>query len=531
MKKLLFILAFIPVFAAGQVINTTGIVRVSSAPTHAPTAQGAKVAIDTTSGLWYEYEPASASWREMGFRVQLTYATGAPNYTPGKQRGRVAVNLGDSLYVYQSGEWSLVSGGGAGPDLSQYVQFADTSLVIATKSDLVDTATVLEQDTILIVRVNGEEVRRDTIRAGGVTGTGTANYVTKFTGASTIGNSGIRDSVGLVAIGGAPVGGVRLDVTGPGSNLNTTAFRVRNSVGTDLMAMKDGGDLIVPNVIRSQVAASINSRLALSSATFGGNGTVAIGAGASVAAGSTYSMAIGVESAVQGTSTGSTAIGRYALVNASDAYSLGNRVINTFANSFLAGQGSGFLTNDLVKNRYANSFGIGVNTNIATLIVRGMQAFFFTSITVIGDTITTSASHNRVVGEPIIIGVGVNTHFTRVKAVISSTQFTVDTAPAFASTNRFKAFVSDIVEVNDGSAGDILLRFTKFGQLSIGSASPNASAKVEIQSTTRGLLPPRMTTAQRDAIATPAAGLMVYDTTVNKLSIYNGTEWKYLQYE
>jgi hypothetical protein len=53
----------------------------------------------------------------------------------------------------------------------------------------------------------------------------------------------------------------------------------------------------------------------------------------------------------------------------------------------------------------------------------------------------------------------------------------------------------------------------------------NASAKVQIDSTTKGFLPPRMTTTQKNAIATPATGLMVYDTTLNLLALYNGTIW------
>jgi hypothetical protein len=44
-------------------------------------------------------------------------------------------------------------------------------------------------------------------------------------------------------------------------------------------------------------------------------------------------------------------------------------------------------------------------------------------------------------------------------------------------------------------------------------------------STTKGFLPPRMTSVQRNAIATPAAGLIVYDTTVNKHYGYDGTTW------
>jgi len=53
----------------------------------------------------------------------------------------------------------------------------------------------------------------------------------------------------------------------------------------------------------------------------------------------------------------------------------------------------------------------------------------------------------------------------------------------------------------------------------------SASALVQIDSTTQGFLPPRMTTTQRNAIASPAAGLVVYDNTDNKHYGYNGTTW------
>jgi hypothetical protein len=56
-------------------------------------------------------------------------------------------------------------------------------------------------------------------------------------------------------------------------------------------------------------------------------------------------------------------------------------------------------------------------------------------------------------------------------------------------------------------------------------AAAAASAMLDIRSTTRGFLPPRMTTTQKNAIATPAAGLMVYDTTLAKLCVYT-TTWE-----
>jgi hypothetical protein len=65
----------------------------------------------------------------------------------------------------------------------------------------------------------------------------------------------------------------------------------------------------------------------------------------------------------------------------------------------------------------------------------------------------------------------------------------------------------------------------KIGTLADVHTSGNASAAAQIDSTTKGFLPPRMTTTQRNAIASPAAGLMVYDTTLNAMFYFNGTIW------
>jgi hypothetical protein len=53
----------------------------------------------------------------------------------------------------------------------------------------------------------------------------------------------------------------------------------------------------------------------------------------------------------------------------------------------------------------------------------------------------------------------------------------------------------------------------------IGTTTPAASALLDVSSTTKGILPPRMTTTQRDAIASPAAGLIIFNTTTNGVEI------------
>lgn len=74
----------------------------------------------------------------------------------------------------------------------------------------------------------------------------------------------------------------------------------------------------------------------------------------------------------------------------------------------------------------------------------------------------------------------------------------------------------------------MLLAFscTAFAQIGVGTITPDASSVLDVTSTSKGFLAPRMTSAQRTAIASPATGLMVFQTdgTVG-FYYYNGTTW------
>lgn len=65
-------------------------------------------------------------------------------------------------------------------------------------------------------------------------------------------------------------------------------------------------------------------------------------------------------------------------------------------------------------------------------------------------------------------------------------------------------------------------------QVGIGTSNPNNSAQLEVSSTAKGFLPPRMTVAQRAAILNPAQGLMIYCTNCGangEPEYYNGSTW------
>lgn len=64
------------------------------------------------------------------------------------------------------------------------------------------------------------------------------------------------------------------------------------------------------------------------------------------------------------------------------------------------------------------------------------------------------------------------------------------------------------------------------GAIGIGTASINASCLMDMVSTTLGFGLPSMTTTQKNAISSPRAGLMVFDSTLSKACVYSGAAWQ-----
>lgn len=93
-----------------------------------------------------------------------------------------------------------------------------------------------------------------------------------------------------------------------------------------------------------------------------------------------------------------------------------------------------------------------------------------------------------------------------------------------ASISGLATSLSNTIILADGD-GVIRYYCNSAGSTGIGTTTPNASAKFDVSSTTQGVLLPRMTTTQKNAISSPAEGLEVYDLTLHQKSYYNGTTW------
>jgi hypothetical protein len=113
---------------------------------------------------------------------------------------------------------------------------------------------------------------------------------------------------------------------------------------------------------------------------------------------------------------------------------------------------------------------------------------------VAGETVTPAKLNS--LGQPVISAI-VNNDISN-SAAIAGTKV----SPNFGAQN--------VVTTGDGG---------------FGTASPDAKAALTVTSTTKGFLPPRMTTSQRDAITSPTAGLVLYNSTTNKLQVRTNTAW------
>jgi len=161
----------------------------------------------------------------------------------------------------------------------------------------------------------------------------------------------------------------------------------------------------------------------------------------------------------------------------------------------------------------------------ATAVARGVY---------MNQTLVASANNDILVGLDIA-PTFTNGSFTGVKnysirvpndsqiATVGSARYSIYLASSETALNAPSGILQfQIASTNVG-------RFFSSGNLTLqngGTYTDEASARLTVNSTTQGFLPPRMTTTQKNAIATPAAGLVVYDTTLGKLCVRTASSWE-----
>lgn len=215
-----------------------------------------------------------------------------------------------------------------------------------------------------------------------------------------------------------------------------------------------------------------------------------------------------------------TAYGFYTLFNntADNNTALGDRALysNTTGNSNVAvGRFSLYLNLigtsntaighnclNAVKGSNNSAIGSGAGANItsgANNCIMGSAA---------GAALTTGSAN-------IILGFNIGTITTGSNNTIIGSNITTGLSSTLANT---------IILAN--GAGSVRYFCDTNGNTGIGTTTPNANAVLDVASTTKAAMLPRMTTTQKNLIPSPTGGMEVFDTTLNKKCVYGASAWE-----
>jgi hypothetical protein len=287
-----------------------------------------------------------------------------------------------------------------------------------------------------------------------------------------------------------------LHIAAPGALSTDIALRVRNSA--------DNADLFTINGLGN---ATING-LSLGRGPGGFDTNTVFGKSAlSVNTTGVNNTAIGLDSLFSNTTgTSNTAIGINSLrLNTTGGANVAigiNALINNTAGSNNTAVGAGTLLNSTGSNNVA----IGLNSFLNISSGSNLTAIGLNSGRFSGSGTTTMTSCNN----SIYLGA-----FTR-------------GLNATGSTNEI-VIGYEVVGLGSNSivlGSSATTKTAIYGNLLLGTTTDISSAILNVNSTTQGVLFPRMTTTQKNAIATPATGLVVFDTTLNKLCVRGASAWE-----
>ncbi len=509
-KTLIFFLLLIALSAFAQPNNikfSAGVSYTIGPPTFKPMSTGSRVAIDTVTYIWYEsLDPNTNTWISKGYWIQEIVGCANPAASPDKHQSIYVTNQcsPSQFFKWTGAAWVEIAGGatytaGTGIDISG----AD---VISNTGDLSST----------------NELQNLSL-------SGQALSISGGTGATLP----IIDVVAGAGIGVSKTGGVAT-ITNTNADIWT-----------------DGGAWLYPTTTSDNAVIGSATQLSSAYKLQVQGGIYSKGAGATSATRNFSAYDSAGDEIFYVANNGAMNAGRVTTNFATDAsffpiqvnsgiINFQNNAVNVFSS---AGAFSGELSclgtglwgnvrgvNFIVKSKNTNassaykgayfSARIGSAAGRAASLI-GVQADAWTDDATGGTVGEIAGFKNELLG---VTSAGVTA--TSVFGIKLSDILNTGTI-----TNTYGVYVGDVTtgtQTNKAftlyaSDANALNYFA--GVTGIGTSAPNASAKLEIASTTSGLLFPRMTTAQRDAIASPADGLVLYNSTTNKLQVRAAGAW------
>jgi len=550
MKKLLYLLFLLGAFTQAQGQNNTvygaGISYTNGAPSFTPPARTSRVAIDTITGKWYHYN-TPGGWQLLGNTIEEIAGCSAPAYTPTKGDSRVVINncTSPELYYWTGSAWVWINEG--------TTYYAGEGIRIENDTIILDSLELNELHDVFVPNpINNQVLTWNNLdkrwEAKTVADSSATNELQTLSTTGTAGNISISsgntitlnvndadasptnelqtlsvaaNTATLSAGGGSvTIAGAGINTVGTaGTTITVTGTEVDGSVSNELQTLSTGTNTLTLSNGGGTVTVDTDPASDITGSGVSGrvpyfNGTQTVTSSDNLQ----YSDIENGRLSIGGSNTGKLNINRNA----------GDNIFNQTLFSSNPGHGNYWWARRSRSDTYGtqletqngdvlgvmyfsgvnnvNSSAFGSSIIVAQSAAAG--TFVPSRISLVTYSATGANTSQLVLNSTGNVGLGISAPAARLHVVGSGSTSTTWTAQFHNSLGNNNALMIR----NDGI-------------VSIGTASPNDSGALEISSTTRGVLFPRMTTAQRNAITTPADGLVIYNTTDNKLQVRAAGVW------
>lgn len=351
-----------------------------------------------------------------------------------------------------------------------------------------------------------------------LSGSGTSDYLTKWTGSSILGNSIIRENGSVIAIGITPSTVFPDD---PPSSF----FNHPNS--TYYLVIDDGRNTSFSETIRiNSLGGSFSKGLRITTQ----NHYLSYGLLVQNKTKKSSEQAFSIGTAIYGTAGGgvniSNTLGR---TYAFPASTVNSNIFNFIAPDFATGEPTGAVINILNSNAAEAPSLYGVQSGI-TGTVSGPSSYNFACAY---EAVVSSRSGGTNYG--LRSTVNGNSDYGNFGVYIETSHPSDNSKSYGIVVNSGKSVFNDgsnsysDFQIKGDTNNNLFYADVSADNIGIGTSTPNSNSILELSSTTKGFLPPRMTETQRLAISTPPTGLIVYQTdSTEGLYIYKSTGWTFI---
>lgn len=433
--------------------------------------------------------------RSLKIRGGLIIPTDTPKIAY-KDSGAIAYKQG-STYIWTGRYWSAITGG------SQSLQ--DVTDVGSTTTNAM---TVIKADDNIAFSVNGTDTQTKIDMGNSVDNAGYMNFHNS-SDVETIGFDGQSGNITAknatlnnLASGASTDSIVTVTPAGVLKKRNTTAV---GKTYTATLPISISGS----NVISMPPASATDSGyVTTGTQTIAGNKTFS---GNTTLSGTLTAFTLGSGASTDSIITVNASTGLFNKRRVSDIITASGSAWSTLRNTGL-NSGTNFLGNtDSVSLRIKIK-----NLNLATFDSVGNVGIGTTSITNYGSNFTTLAiGGQNSKGGVIDLITGTSHGLFQIDAATTDLQIQT------LSANDAIRFMPNNLQTSSFFPTGVVVEIA-------GTTAPATSAILDIRSTSKGLLVPRMTTTQRDAISTPVTSLLIFNTSTNQFNYWDGSAWIFL---